>query len=102
MKNKVLKLALFTSVLFTGLGAVAAEKQDVKCHVSLLGGNQTIFFGLLKKQSMQAVALDLERKMIMTTISAKKQKVYEVFECVLQEQKFSNANARMIESQIEM
>lgn len=102
MKYNFIKLFVFAHILLCSFSVLSAEKQEVKCHVSLLGGEQTIYFGLLKKQSMLIVAQNLKGKKIMTTLSAKKKSVYEVFECVLQEAKFSSTDAQYIESKIEL
>lgn len=83
----------------------AAEKvelQDFKCHVSLLGNNDTIYFGRLPKQSLKSVADGLKGRWILTILSKDKQQVYKVHECIFADKQFSNATARFIESSMPM
>ena len=80
----------------------AMDTQAVKCHVTLFGGNQTIYYGVLLKAPMKQVAEELKGRKILTTLSTEKQKVYEVHECVLHEKKFKGTKARYIESAMEL
>lgn len=95
-------LTLLISMI-ASFNLVAVEKKEVKCHVSLYSGHQTIYFAVLpKSQSLVSIANDLTGKKILTVISAEPQQVFKVNECILAKKKFNNSQANYIESTLEL
>lgn len=77
-----------------------ANKQkniEIKCHVVLIGGAETIHFINSEMKSPKQVAKFLKYKRILTTFSNKPKKIYQVKECVLSGASFSNPHANELE-----
>ena len=61
---------------------VEREPQEVKCHVELLGGIETIYFVSTKELSLRNIANKIKGKQIITPLSENVATIYKVVECV--------------------
>ena len=95
--------ALFI-LIATGTSAQAdTVRQEMKCHVELLGGSETIYYSaLLTNETVLQASKKLESSTILTTLSPKKIAVYKVKECVLKDASFARAQARSVEKLMEL
>lgn len=81
----------------------SVARQEMKCHVELFGGQETIYYSaLLTNETILKAAYNLENRNILTTLSPKKLTVYKVNECVLKDANFSRAQARSVEALMEL
>lgn len=99
MAKKIKTLALITFILSGAVHALP-ETKEVKCHVSLLGGAETIYFGVLPKQPLKKIADSLVGRNILTTLSKDKMNIYKVYECALAKESFKSSKARNIEVEL--
>ena len=98
MNIKIFSLLLVLS--FLSVGSYAAKndnkKVDVKCYVELLGGEQTIYLGHVKKRELKNLSKTLVNRKILTPFSRQKKQVYKVFECSLENKDFNSSKARQL------
>ncbi|SEK30016.1 hypothetical protein SAMN05216262_10112 [Colwellia chukchiensis] len=94
------KMLLFTLCVVVSSMASAADKSkqskkiDVKCHVELYGGLESIYFASVPENKLNKLDVSLSNRKIATVYSKQKQQVYRVFECAKLTEAFSSAKAR--------
>jgi lipid-A-disaccharide synthase-like uncharacterized protein len=93
---------IFTLLIFISMAGFAIENENntkikVKCYVELFGGKRTIVYHMVKENKLNILSQGLNNKSFMTTLSDKKQKIYQVLECVPNENVFKNINAIAVE-----
>jgi len=91
---KLITLALCILCFSFSSNAASTKKIDVKCHVELFGGQQTIYLATVKESHLNKLSERLANRKIHTVYSNEKQQVYKVFECVKLENSFSSIQAR--------
>lgn len=98
MNIKSLSLLLILSLISAGSHAAKNDnkKVDVKCYVELLGGEQTIYLGHVKKKELKSLSKTLVNRKILTPFSRQKKQVYKVFECRLENKDFASSKARQL------
>lgn len=87
-KMKTFKVLIFLVVyLFVHSNAIANNHvADMKCHVELLGGKQTVLFSKTSKSKVKSM-------------TEKRKNVYKVIECVPLAQAFSTSASKNIDKQ---
>jgi hypothetical protein len=96
---------LFLSTLFIVCSLITyptiakqnVEKVEVKCHVELYGGGETIYFIKIKKDKLAKLEQRLVNKKIKVAKIEAKQKIYKVLECVTLDEKFSNLQSKSVD-----
>lgn len=84
-------------------GQVEVIHQEMKCHVNLVGGQETIHYtGLFRGETVLEAKNKLQERKILTILSPKKLAIYKVNECVLKEKRFSSLQAINLEKRIEL
>ena len=74
-----------------------AEKNiDVKCHIELNGGRESIYFATINENALKNLDKRLINRKIPTVYSKAKQQVNQVYECVKMTDDFSTAQARVL------
>lgn len=79
-------------------GKENTTKVTAKCFVHLYGGQQTIYYRTINEKKLVKLAKQLTNKMIATEHSDQKKKVYQVTECILQSDEFSDPWAQQVEA----
>ena len=100
---KFVTIVMISCVCFTSFAKQVdkeSKKISVKCHVELLGGGETIYFALINKKRLANFKEQLGNKLITTTWSDKKQKVYKATECVLLKGSFKGNRAKATDLKI--
>jgi len=106
--NQILKVILLIG-LVVGFSTVAKQqdkkdkqesKIEVKCHVELFGGNETIYFRVLNSKHFGKLAKELVNREVLTSLSRTKQKIYKVHECVLLSDNFTLRKSQLIDNQM--
>jgi len=92
----LLFLGLNFSVLAQGKES-KAKMVNVKCHVELIGGGETIYSRVINENSLASLPLRLVNQSISTSLSNKKKRVYKVNECTLSTSEFKTAQAKLID-----
>lgn len=101
--NKILINSFVVCVLISASSytyAKAAVKKstvEMKCYVSVLGGEELIHFVNSNKTSLTELAQLLKGNSIFTSRSKQKKEIYQVKECVPLQEKFKNAIAQQID-----
>ena len=93
-------MVIATCVCFTSQARQvdkASNKISVKCHVELLGGGETIHFAVINENKLTSLKHQLANKLIMTTESDTKQRVYQATECVPLKQSFKGTKAKAVD-----
>ena len=88
MKIKTSNGLVMSSLLFITGNALASDKVDIKCHVVLVGGAETIHYANIPRNSLDYYAGSLVDNKILVTGKRGKKSVYKVNECVLASRKF--------------
>ncbi len=73
------------------------EKIKIKCHVELVGGKDSLHFGIIKSERKAKYAQWLVGKKIATGFSKQKQQVYKVIECTKLADKFINPISQQVD-----
>jgi len=103
--NQVLKVIILVG-LVVGFSSVAKQpdkkdkqesKIEVKCHVELFGGNETIYFRVLKSAHLDKLSKELVNREVLTSLSRAKQKIYKVHECVPLTASFTLLKSQLID-----
>jgi hypothetical protein len=82
----------------------AVEKNKIvnaKCHVSLVDGSEAIIFYRLKSNDFPRLSNKIVGKKVLTQKSINKIKVYQVFECVLEQNEFTSSNSQSLDKKTE-
>lgn len=96
MNSKLLIVCFIFCLVASSQAATKKGKVDVKCHIELLGGEQTIYLAQVKQKKLKNLVNILKNRRIITSTSTDKKKVYKVFECVLNDETFKSAQARQL------
>ena len=106
--NQILRVIILVS-LVAGFATVAKQpnkkdkqenKIEVKCHVELFGGNETIYFRVLDSKQLVKLPKELVNREVLTSLSKTKQKIYKVHECVLLTDNFSSLKSQLIDEKM--
>jgi hypothetical protein len=96
-------ITIFSMYLIIPSGVAYAKKAEqtakikIKCHVELVGGKDSIHFGIIKSERKTRYAQWLEGKKIATGFSKQKQQVYKVIECTKLNDKFINPISQRVD-----
>ncbi len=74
-----------------------SKKVDAKCHVQLLGGEETVAFWSIPSNKLSGLVDKIVGSKVITNAN-KKTSVYKAFECVLLEEKFTHGRAQAIDA----
>jgi len=96
---------LFLSILFvtfslsshSTLAKQKIEKVEVKCHVELYGGGETVHFRKIKKDKLVKLEQRLVNKKIKVAKIKEKQIIYKVLECVSLGKEFTTFQSKRID-----
>jgi hypothetical protein len=103
MMKKIYLLIVSTFLILPSFNSVSASnnktenKVKARCFVSLYGGQQTIVYQIINEKRFKNLSTSLTNKTVMTTLSENKQKIYEVIECVKNDDPFTDNNALAVE-----
>jgi hypothetical protein len=103
---------LFIVITFSAQAALQTKEDDkraveknktvnAKCHVSLVDGSEAIIFYRLKSDDFPRLSKKIVGKKVLTQKSINKIKVYQVFECVLDQNEFTNSNSKSLDKKTE-
>ena len=111
--KKSIKLLSFILISFASVSVLAntaassskvevqEEKEiDAKCYVELVGGGETISLWHIKPSLFKGLKSNIVGRKIRVIGEKEKARIYKVKECVLEENKFKNAKARMIDQEL--
>lgn len=96
MNSKFIISCFIFCLIGSSHAAAKENKVDVKCHIELLGGEQTIYLAQVKQKQLKNVVNILKNRRIVTNTSNEKKKVYKVLECVLNNEAFKSLQARQL------
>jgi len=80
-----------------GKNVEKTAKIKIKCHVELVGGKDSLHFGIIKSERKAKYAQWLVGKKIATGFSKQKQQVYKVIECTKLTDKFINPISQQVD-----
>ncbi len=90
--------SVFISLLMLMAGKTfASDKVDVKCHVVLVGGSETIHYANIPRNSLDFYEGSLIDNRILVTGKRGKKSVYKVNECVLASRKFKRQRSNTLD-----
>jgi len=96
-------LASFLSWSFVAdvsAASVIAEKEvNAKCYVQLVGGGETISLWLVKPSLLKSLPSTISGQEILVITTQKKAHIYRAEECVLEEDDFNIARARVMDKE---
>jgi hypothetical protein len=96
-----LMLAPLSAVMMISAVNVEADTllgtESIKFHVALYGGEETIYFAVLKAGEMQKLPDSLPGRNISTSLAIQSKKVKGVFECTLLNSKFKQGRAQKVD-----
>lgn len=78
-------------------GGTSNKKLDAKCHVTLVDGTEAIQFWLTKSDGLSKLANHIIGKKVTKQKSRDKIKIYKVYECVLEGDKFTSLKAQSLD-----
>ena len=96
-----LSLAWTCSLLFS-MDVIAQNRAikdkyiDVKCHVELSDGQETIYLAVIPQFTLQTLANELVNRKIPTAFSQQQQQVNQVFQCIELTGIFKSSKARKL------
>jgi len=76
------------------------DKVEVKCHIELFGGNETIYSRVINRMQLINLPKELVNRNIRTSFSREKQKIYKVHECVFSTAKFTLTKSQRIDEKM--
>jgi len=80
-----------------GRGVASDKKVDVKCHVALVDGKETIQFWRTKSDGLSKLTKHIVGKKVSIQNSLDKVKIYKAYECVLEGDKFTSLKAQSLD-----
>jgi hypothetical protein len=86
-----------TKAATKNIGTVKRQKINVKCHVELLGGKNTLHFAVIKADKFSQYSKKIVGMKIPTAQSKKKVAIYQVVECVNLEQNFTSLASKQLD-----
>jgi len=83
--------------------ALSANKQNsakvaVKCHVLLVDGKQMISLWSIQQNQLKKLKDNIIGKKILPLESIQRVKIYQAYECVLEDDAFESTKARLLDS----
>lgn len=83
--------------------ALSADKSEnvkvaVKCHVLLVGGKEMISFWSIQQNQLKKLKDNIIGKKTLPLESKHRIKIYQAFECVLEDDEFNSSKARLLDS----
>ncbi len=102
MKYYIIGLVFFSTLISPLVLAKNNQllKKEVKCHVELYGGKETIYFGLAPLNELKNYAQSIIGKKIYVAKTKKKKSIYKVLECVAMNDKFTSRKAKALDNDI--
>ena len=113
MQRATLSMLIFSLLLLFSTSAVIANEWSnnkannqgklvtMKCHVVLVNGNETIAFWRLSYKKSKNMSSWVVGTKILPQGSAKKVKIYSVYECVLNSETFSTLKSQRLDNKVE-
>jgi hypothetical protein len=100
MKTLLLGTVFIICSLFANptIAKQKVKKVEVKCHVELYGGGETIHFRKIKKSKLDKLEQRLVNKKIKVAKIKGKQKIYKVLECIPLDEEFSNFQSKSVDA----
>ncbi len=99
--NLVISLLLILATHPALAGSEKANKSsksvNAKCHVALANGHQDILLYRLKANKLKSLPQRVNGSKVTIARSNKKVSVLKVYECVIEEEKFTRASARLLD-----
>lgn len=74
------------------------DKVSVKCHVSLVDGNDIISFWSVQQNRLGELKDNIVGKKVTTSTSNQRIKIYKAYECALEDNDFKTSKARLLDS----
>lgn len=96
----VLSILIFQLILSEVNATNLKERIDVKCHVVLVGGGETIQIANIRKDDYETYIQELSTSKIIARGYTDKVSVYKIKECALASQKFKSSKSASIEKDI--
>lgn len=90
-------VVVFSTTNFAQQNSTKKKTVDVKCHVELVGGGESINFWMSPANKLQKLARNIVGKEVMIPSANAKKVIYKVHECVLLTKKFKGATARQLD-----
>ncbi len=75
------------------------SKVSAKCHVLLVGGNEIISLWYIQQKQLKKLKDNIVGKKVLPQQSIQRIKIYQAFECVLEDDTFQSGKARLLDSQ---
>lgn len=93
------KSTLLSACLTTSLFSFAEEEnvKKAKCHVELLGGGTTIYYGMVTQSQFEQLRARLPGRTIRAAGFDKPKEVFKTLECAWNSKRFQSAVARNVE-----
>lgn len=95
-------LPLLSFILLISVNSFVNAKEiaEIKCHVELVGGGETIHFAEVAVKGSQFNKADVKSLSIMATNSRHKHDIFKVKECVMATAKFRTGRAQTLEKSL--
>jgi hypothetical protein len=90
-------IVIFSLSSHLTLAKQKVDKVEVKCHVELYGGGETVHFRKLKKDKLTKLEQRLVNKKINVAKMKAKQTIYKVIECVSLDKEFSTFQSKGVD-----
>lgn len=90
-------IVIFSLSSHSTLAKQKVDKVEVKCHVELYGGGETIHFRKIKKDKLAKLEQRLVNKKIKVAKIEGKQTIYKVIECVSLNEEFSTFQSKRVD-----
>ncbi|MBL4940407.1 MAG: TapY2 family type IVa secretion system protein [Colwellia sp.] len=102
---KSITFLLTTTISLSGLADPSAKvenekKVNAKCYVELVGGGETISLWRIQPSLLKSLKRSIIGQEILVIGTHKKANIYRAKECVLEEDKFKNVRARLIDKDL--
>lgn len=101
--NIMATMVVLTSIsatpwVFAKQSSYSGKKIDIKCHVEMTGGGETIHFANVFKGSIREFSQSLHGQKIWVVGRKGKHEVYKVKQCVPTDKKFKSSRINTLES----
>ncbi len=101
--NRLILALIFTMMSFSGISAEndkTSPKLDIKCHVELVGGGETISLWRIPQSQRKTLEQQMLGYKIYSHDSVEKREIYKVHQCVASKDSFSSAAANRLDKSI--
>lgn len=88
----------YSQIAFSAADNHKNNKISAKCHVLLVGGNEIISLWSIQQKQLKKLKDNIIGKKILPQQSIQRIKIYQAFECVLEEDTFQSSKARLLDS----